>query len=358
MTTFTTQVEVGGAATARLGRLSGWIDERSAEFCTTADWLRAAARHLPGTPVVITVGPADAPAALAALSLGSRRGIRRIELLGGDLNDYGRLFHEDDVAAAALADALVRWLASHRSWSLDLDQLDPDDAAVRVLTERLPGCRVETGPPMPRIEGVGGTFRISRNRRRSVRRATGRLDADGRAWRTVVATDLDDVERWLPVLVEVRRRRDHAAGRRSHLDDPRMRSFHEAVLLDAAARGRLVVDVLVVDDDVAGYAVTMVDGETYRLFDGRVAEEWQRYQGGIVCDMLAVVRAAEAPGVTTFDWLRGRTEAKFGDHETRRVAVRAASGAVVVAVDAWADGLRRRARAAVPASLVRSLVAR
>ncbi|WGX95207.1 GNAT family N-acetyltransferase [Nocardioides sp. L-11A] len=352
------RVETGPAALARLERLAGWIDGRSAEFCTSAGWLRAAALHLPGAPAVLTVGPAEAPVALAALTTSRRRGVPRIELLGGDLNDYGRLFHDDEAAAAGLADALVGWLGTRRSWSLHLGQVDPDDAAVRAIVARLPGCRIETGPPMPRIEGVGGSFRISRNRRRSMRRATARLDAEGRTWRTVAASEPGDVARWLPALVEVRRHRDHAAGRRSHLDDPRLRAFHETVLLDAAARGRVVVDVLLVDDDVAGYAVTMVDGDTYRLWDGRVAEEWQRYQGGIVCDMLAVLRAAEAPGVTTFDWLRGRTEAKFGDHETRRVAVRAASGTVVTTLDAWADAVRRGARRAVPASLARALVAR
>ena len=67
-----------------------------------------------------------------------------------------------------------------------------------------------------------------------------------------------------------------------------------------------------VDEDVAGYGVTMLDGPVHRLWDGRVADEWQRYRGGLVCDVTAVRRAIDTPGVSTFDWLRGRKPGALG----------------------------------------------
>ena len=131
----------------------------------------------------------------------------------------------------------------------------------------------------------------------------------------VVVDDAEKLERWLPAVVNLRRGRDHAAGRRSHLDQPAVLAFYEAVVGDAVLRGRAAINLLVVDGEVAGYALPMYDGPAHRLFDGRVAEEFQRYRGGMVCDLMAVARAVEDPRVTTFDWLRGCTPAKFANHE-------------------------------------------
>jgi hypothetical protein len=102
----------------------------------------------------------------------------------------------------------------------------------------------------------------------------------------------------------------------------------------------------------------MHDGATHRLFDGRVAEDFHRYRGGMVCDLLSVLRAAESPDVTTFDWLRGRTPSKFGNHVVHRVGLRAASAGLVRAVEDWEDAARRRVKAALPAAAVRRLVTR
>jgi hypothetical protein len=62
--------------------------------------------------------------------------------------------------------------------------------------------------------------------------------------------------------------------------------------------------------------------------------------------------------VTTFDWLRGSSEAKFGNHVSRRVGLRAASSALVTVVQDWEDAARHRIKAALPDAAVRKLVAR
>jgi hypothetical protein len=102
----------------------------------------------------------------------------------------------------------------------------------------------------------------------------------------------------------------------------------------------------------------MYDGTAHRLFDGRVADEFQRYRGGMVCDLMAVTRAVEDPGVTTFDWLRGITPAKFGNHESRRVGLTAVSSAMVTVAQDWEDAARRSIKAVLPGAAVRKLVAR
>ncbi|HYG94732.1 MAG TPA: GNAT family N-acetyltransferase [Nocardioides sp.] len=351
-------VAVGDEATAELEELAEYVDGHSVAFCTSSAWLRAAARHLPARPVLITVRSGGAPVALAALGVSHHRRARRIELLGGDLNDYGRFYYDDDRAAAALAETVASWVLEGGRWSLSLGQLSSDDAVGRRLAARLPGATVEPGAPIPQIVGIGADYRVSRNRRKKLQNATNRIENDGRTWEKVVVDDPAGLERWLPTLVEVRRRRDHASGRRSHLDDPAVLAFYETVVRGAVERGRAAIDLFLVDGQVAGFVVTMFDGDTHRLYDGRVAEEWQYYRGGMVCDLMAVLRAAEAPGVSTFDWLRGKTDAKFGNHEIHRVGLRAASHASITALDEWEGALRRGIKATVPDALVRRIVAR
>lgn len=351
-------VAVGEAAVAELGDLTPYVDARSDAFCTSSAWLSAAARHLPGTPVTVTVRSGGEPVALAPLRVTQRLGVHRVELLGGELNDYGPLFHDTDEAATTLADAIAAWLGEHRRWSLELGQLATGDPLLTALVDRLPGALLEPGPPMPQIVGIGTEYRISRNRRKKISNATNRIAGDGLVWELVDIDDAAELERRLPALVDVRRRRDHASGRRSHLDDPAVLAFHEAVVRDAIREGRAAITALVIDGAVAGYAMSMHDGPVHRLFDGRVAEEFQRYRGGMVCDLLSVVRAGESPEVTTFDWLRGTTPSKFGNHVAYRVGLRAASATLVRAVEEWEVAARRRVKAVLPAAAVRRLVAR
>lgn len=355
---FVASVAVGDDAVATLDRLAPYIDRRSGAFCTSSAWLAAATRHLPGTPVAIAVHSADQPVALAALNVVQRRGVHRVELLGGDLNDYSPLFHDNAAAAAALADAVAGWIRERRRWQLALSQLDAGDPVLPALAELLPGAVVEDGPPMLQIVGVGTDYRISRNRRKNANNATNRITTDGRAWERVVVDDAEKLERWLPAVIGLRRRRDHAAGRRSHLDEPAVLAFYEAVVRDAVLRGRAGINLLAVDGEVAGYSLAMYDGTAHRLFDGRVADDFQRYRGGMVCDLMAVTRASEDPGVTTFDWLRGITPAKYANHEVRRVGLVAASSSLVTVVQDWEDAARRRIKAALPEAAVRKLVAR
>ena len=78
----------------------------------------------------------------------------------------------------------------------------------------------------------------------------------------------------------------------------------------------------------------------------------------MVCDLMAASRAVECPDVTTFDWLRGVTPSKFGNHVNHQMGLRAASSALVTAAQDWEDAARRRIKAALPGAAVRKLVAR
>lgn len=355
--TLTTHVHTGDAARAAIHAEAGFIDRHSTAFSTTAAWLAAAAEHLPGEPVLLTVRRDGATVALAPLSVLQRRGARRIELLGGELNDYGQLFAEDEQAAAALADSLAGWVVAQRRWTLTLSQLPAGDPVAAALAARLGGVVVE-GPAMPLIAGVGTDYRVSRNRIRKNTKMLNRLEVDGVAWEQLVIDDPTGLEQWLHPIIEVRRARDHGHGRRSHLDDPAARAFYEAVVRSAFARDRAVLHLVVVDRAVAGFGLVMRDGGAHRLFDGRVAEELQRYSGGSICDLAAVRAAEQDPEVATFDWLRGTTDGKYGNDEVHRYELRAHSHRWITAVDEGERVARQRIKATLPDAAVRRLVSR
>lgn len=354
------EVALGPAALVRINESVDFIDRHSSVFCTASAWLGAAGRHLRGEPVVITVHDADTEVVgLAALSRSRQRGVWGIALLGGGFNDYGQFHYADESAGVALARATAAWIrGEHRAWSLALDQVEQDDPAVAVLLGLLPRARLEPGQPIPQISGIGTDYRLSRNRRRKANNAINRIEAHGRAWQQLTVRDRSGLDRWLPSVIDVRRARDHACGRRSHLDDPGARAFYVEVVRDLCGAGRLHLDLLLVDGEVAGYGMVVVDPGVHRIFDGRVAEGLSHYRGALVCDLIALRRAEADPDVTTFDWLRGRTDGKFGNHEVLRSDLVASSHAFVVGLDRWEGAARRRAKELLPAPTLRMLARR
>ncbi|TQK71236.1 GNAT family N-acetyltransferase [Nocardioides sp. SLBN-35] len=357
--TWSTRVATGGPARERLLELADYVDARSTAYCTRAAWLCAAAAHLPGEAVALTIGTADrSVAGLAALTRSRRRGVWHIELLGGPFNDYGQLHHDEDTGDA-LAAALVDWVErEHAAWSLDLAQLPGESPVVAGLLRRLGRVRLEPGAPIPQILGIGTDYVVSRNRRRKANNALNRIAADGRRAEQLAVREPAEVARWLPRVVDVRRRRDHACGRRSHLDDPAARGFYETNVSDLAAAGALTLDLLLVDGEIAGYGMVVEEPGVHRVFDGRVADGLEHYRGAVVCDLAATARASADPGVTTFDWLRGRTDGKFGNHEVHRVHLLASSGAAVDRLDRWERSARDRLKAALPAGVLQRIAER
>ena len=218
------------------------------------------------------------------------------------------------------------------------------------------GPVIAPGPVMPRIDGLKSGYTVSRNRRRKVQKALNRIEADGRRCERRTVRDLDGFVRWLPQVLEVRRARDHGVGRRSQLDDPATRSFYQRVVRDAAREGRAELNLVLIDDEVAAYAIVMKDGDAHRFFDGRVAHHLQRYLAGHVADMMAVTNAVEAPGVDAFDWLRGESLAKFGTGEPRREELRATSHRVLGTLAQGRDAVKAKVKHALPEPVVRRLV--
>ncbi len=357
-----TEILTGPAACAALADHADFIDRGGPPFSSTAHWLSAAAAMLPGEPVVVMVErPLNRPlppAALGAFAVTRKLGVPSISMLGGEYGDYTQFYTDGPDAAGELAAAVAGWLRRQRVWSMDLEQLPIGDPTAAALAALLPGASIEPGPVMPRIEGLANGYVISRSRRRQGQKAFNRMEADGRTSVRVTVRDPQELERWLPEVVGVRRGRDHGVGRRSQLDDPGTRAFYERIVMDRIGAGRAELNLVLIDGVIGGYAIVMIDGEVHRLFDGRVAHDLLRYRGGTVADLMAVTNASEAPGIETFDWLRGESTAKFGTAELRREGLHAASHRFLTSVTDRCVALKSNLKQALPDHVVRRLVSR
>lgn len=352
------RVARGSAAVTALSEHAAWVDERSQEFSTSSAWLLAAADHLPGEPVVITIARDGRVSGMATLTRRKRWGVTCISLLAAEYNDYAEFHLEDPADAPILAEAIIRWVRSHRRWSLSLGQLSVDDPVLTAIGVILDRSVIVPGPPMPRITGIGTSYRVSSDRRRNINNAINRATTDGHVAKTVIVADPATVDRWLDGIVEVRRGRDHGLGRRSHLDEPEVESFYRAVVRSFVRARRAVVYLLLVDEAIAGYSIVMVEGGCHRVFDGRVAHHLQRYKGGVVTDILAACAAADDDEISTFDWLRGASPAKFGNDVAYRSGLTATSHRVIARLEAAAARGRRLVKAALPDRIRKRLLDR
>ena len=54
-----------------------------------------------------------------------------------------------------------------------------------------------------------------------------------------------------------------------------------------------------------------VDGDTYRVYDGRMSTEWQHYSPGRLIEAAALSRAMTDPRFAVLDWMSGQAAEKL-----------------------------------------------
>lgn len=308
----TTQVLHGTAALAALGRLVPLWETTGTPVTARATWLTAAATSRPDWhPLLLLVQRDGAPVAAAALAEQRVRGVRTLRMLDLGHADHARLPARDAQAAHALVAALLAQLALTRLWRLDLAQLPPGDPVAALLEDRL-GLRTSPGAPCPLsvLDGAQPLREsLSTNGRKSLRAGHNRLAADGRE---LVVTRLHGAQALaaLPRVQELRRARDNAVGRASELDDPAGLTFHTGLATALAADGLLELQLVEVNGELAAFETCVRDGEVLRVFDGRVAEGYGRYNLGWLSTVALLERVHEDPSLRALDWLRGEQEIK------------------------------------------------
>ena len=290
--------EVGAPVTAEVSWLRTWL----ASFPEVEPWLVAVRDHR---------GRLQAVAPLARRRRGSRNDLT---LIGDGVSDYGWLPARNEAAAAALADALVARLVRRGArWSLALRQIPADDPVAVRLAARLQHARLLPGQPAPRtiITERDITAYTSRNYRKSARNRRSRLARQGHGPRVDFLRDPDEVHHCLDEVVETCRERERQMLGRSPLDDRRRERFFRKVVCTFAHQGRLELAVLRANDELAAYAVSLLDGDAYRMWNAHHAVTWSDFSPGQVLDYEIVQRIVDDPSLAVIDWMMGMESYKL-----------------------------------------------
>lgn len=351
---FEARIHEGAGALAILGdRLDDLHRAAATPITARRPWLEVWERCFPDRrPWIVALEDAAGELEAVAPLAKTRRGpFVEITMLGQGPSDYLRLPARTADAARALGRAVADALGElRRPWQLRLDRMPADDPVVEELTRLFPlhHRRPSDGAPCLSLRGDLRET-LGRGILKNERQGWNRVRREGLAASIACLTRPGEIEGLLPELERIRRDRDVAARGRSNLADPRLARFWRAILLDLAARHLLEIMVLRLDDRVAAYTVSLVDGDARRAWDGRLDPRWARFSAGTLSDLAAVRRGA-ATGATTFDWMRGlepyktRTATELVPAETivmwsSRFAQAAMGGSLAV------GAVRRRLRA-------------
>ncbi len=283
------------------------------------------------TPMMVQVRTPDTQQLVgcAMLAIDKKASGATVVAMGHSSSLYAGLPARDPAAGLALAKAIVDALDDvSEAWALDLEQLPDHDPTLRYLNEKLDNGQLLPELRVPRV--VFSTAHsieevLSKSKRKQLRKARNRIEQDG--LEMVIAFDrgraisselLDEVE-----AVHVSRDRD--ARRNSDLDRPAEREFWRRVVEGGNEDWEIEIATLRLDGELAAYAVAILDGDTYRIYDGRMSTEWQHYSPGRLVEAAALQRALSDQRFTVLDWMSGIAAEKllttnFAESRVRLVA--------------------------------------
>ncbi|HEX9375676.1 MAG TPA: GNAT family N-acetyltransferase [Actinomycetota bacterium] len=245
----------------------------------------------------------------------TRQGKVEIVGLGHGPCDQLRLPTRSEEAGEALATAVADELARRRGrWTLRFEQLLVDDPVAAGVVRRVRRGTLVPGDGSPVLAfDKGRDFKsyVGHNSRGVAKTMRNRVKRAGMELAIESLRDPARVADALPEVEAVHRDRDLQLVRKSDLDDPRMERFWRAVIVQHAERGEVELVSLRLSGKLAGYVVGLLDGRSYRLWDGRFAPEFSWYSPGRLADQSALLSALEDERFEEFDWMRGEEEYKL-----------------------------------------------
>ncbi len=128
-------------------------------------------------------------------------------------------------------------------------------------------------------------------------------------------------------LEEIHVQRDHDTGRESDLDDPKTGELWRRLVLSHAASGQVEISSMLVDDEIAGFVIGIIDDDAYRVFDGHFNSEFHRYSPGRLIESAVLERAMVDARFEGLDWMAGVAAEKIltSNHNEGRMQLVASS---------------------------------
>jgi Acetyltransferase (GNAT) domain len=234
-------------------------------------------------------------------------GTGEVRLAGAGSGHRTALLADGADAAARLGRDLAELFSARAgSWRVDLGPLEPGSPVVAELTDSLPGLAVDLVEAVPVVVRTGSAVAedyLPTGVRRTLRKASNRLDRDGRELTVRFSRDRNRVVRMLPTLEECHRDRDHARGRVSDLDDAEGRLLWHARMRGLAEVGVLELATARIDGQLAAYVLGVVDGTSYRVLEGHLVTEWARYAPGRLLETAVLQRMLDDESLQCLDWM-------------------------------------------------------
>ncbi|HUR18486.1 MAG TPA: GNAT family N-acetyltransferase [Acidimicrobiales bacterium] len=294
-------------------------DATDAPITARRPWLTAwLGAFTAGTPSAVTVrsGPSGRLDAVALLCSVETEGVVEVAAVGHGRNDRGRLPARTPDACDALADGLVGFLDSMDSeWALRVEQLPADDPVASRLVDRLEIGFILPGGLVPRIEfqDEAGHLEglLGRGMRKQLRRARARMEAEGIQACLSFEVESGRIAELLDEIEATHRARDHAVGRSSDIDAEPARQFWRDVISRHAARCEVEVATLRFGPSLAAYVVSLLDGESYRVLDGRFDTEWSRFSPGRLVETATLEKAFGDGRFSNLDWMNSVASEKL-----------------------------------------------
>lgn len=263
------------------------------------------------TPLMVGIRAADTGHLVAAAFLATmqRADGTAVIAMGHGSSLHTSLQARDNDAAAALGGAVAATLRELPGvWSLDLEQIQDLDPALQHLAEELDNAQLLPELRIPRV--VFATAHsiddvLSKSKRKQLRRATKRITDAG----LDMNISFDRGRAISPVLIDeveaVHVSRDRDARRNSDLDRPAEREFWRRIVEAPNDEWEIEIASLRLDGELAAYVVAILDGDTYRVYDGRMSTEYQHYSPGRLVEAAALSRAISDPRFAVLDWMSG-----------------------------------------------------
>lgn len=290
----------GAPVTARLPWLLTWADHHPAWVPWTLTARRDAGRQL----------------VAAALLATRRRGpVVHVVLLGHGPSDRAHLAAIDADASRRLASVIACALRGiRRPWRLHLRQLPADDPTALEVSRLIPRARMVRGFGSPLVR-FGDDRRLSaytsRNYRSQANHKWNQLAREGAEPRLLLTREPTEIERLLPTLRRISRRRDREIAGRSPFDEPAYHRFFDDLIRRHAQRGEVELAALLARDDIAAYSVGFLDGGTYRQWNKHLNPDWAAFRPGHVLDARLLARALADPELHELDWMAGTEQYKL-----------------------------------------------
>lgn len=217
-------------------------------------------------------------------------------------------------------------------WTLQFQQLPEGDSVAKLLAQQLPNAEMAPDLWVPQVvfgEDPKLNEHLSRNMRRQIKKAWNRLEVDGKTVEMNVARSEFEIIELLPRLEEIHVDRDHDTGRTSDLDDPKVGELWRRLVLAHGASGQVEISSMVIDGEIAGFVIGIIDDDAYRVFDGHFNSEFQRYSPGRLIESAVLERAMVDARFDELDWMAGVAAEKIltSNHNEGRMQLVASSKA-------------------------------